>query len=313
MIELLPKFDFTTVTLSNYSKMRTFTIQYASNLFVSQNSTWKQAQRLLTLGKAPNLALLGNIGNTQSHKTKDFVRWCSDNWEHVYCVPGPAELRSNDHLFGLFNNIPKNVTVLDNTAYHSEPNLLILGCPLWSGHGNKINDYTEWSDAEKYFFAYKPGNTIKNWHENDVEFIQERVRNNVSYDQTQKILLLTHHVPHKTFIPSGSEERDRQIILHDGNIRHLLTSNVVGCLSGSGGGSMTGYIGKHHTFCGVNAAFQGPSMVPNSLYHPDMVVSFPLDDYPSYPESQQKEKRISKSNILPFPKVVVRNAHTILQ
>lgn len=294
--------------------MRSFVIQYASNLFVHNNQNWKQAQTLLKARAAPSLALLGNIGLPQSHKTKDFVRWCSDTWEHVYCVPGPLELQGQDHLFGLFDKVPKNVSILDQTAFQTHGNLMILGCPLWTAHAKKIQDYASWSEAEKFFLAFKPGKTIKHWHDDDVEFLVDRIRNSdASYGPSQKILLLTHHVPNRNFLPSSAAvEKDRQVVLHDGNIGGLMGPNVVGCLSGSGGGSITGFHGRYGTFCGVNAAFQGPNMIPNRLYRPDMIASFPLDVYPPSPEGAVKSKRVSLLDILPIPKVAIAHAYPVL-
>jgi hypothetical protein len=293
--------------------MKTFRIQYASNFFVHQNSCWKQAQKLLVPRKAPNLALLGNIGNTQSHKTKDFIRWCADTWDHVYCVPGPCELRENDHLFGVFNKVPKNVTILDHTAHQAASNLLILGAPLWSAHGKQMAQ-RKWSEAERYFLAFKPPKTIQNWHEDDKEYLQEQIRaNNSCYGQSLKLLLLTHHVPHRNFLPSVPGETDRQIILHDADSYSLFGPNVVGCLSGAGGGSNTGFHGRYKAFCGVNAAFQGPTMVPNAYYRPDLTASFPLDTVPPAAEPSGYRGRVSLLDILSFPKVAVAHANPVLQ
>jgi hypothetical protein len=232
----------------------------------------------------------------------------------VYCVPGPCELRENDHLFGLFKKVPKNVSVLDHTAVQTDSNLLILGCPLWSGYGKKIAGYTDWSEAEQYFFSFKPANTIQNWHEDDIEFLQDRIRNSdASYGPSQKILLLTHHVPHRTFLPNNPNEKEREILLHDGNIRDLLGPNVVGCLSGAGGGSVTGFLGRYKAFCGVNAAFTGPSMVPNRQYRPDLTASFPLDCYPpEAPEPSRGGRKVSLLNILSRPQLAVGYANPVL-
>jgi hypothetical protein len=293
--------------------MRRFHIQYASNLFVHQNASWKHAQKLLAVRKAPNLALLGNIGNTHSEKTKDFIRWCADNWDHVYCVPGPCELREDDHLFGLFKKVPKNVTILDHTAHQRHDNLLVLGCPLWSGHANEMSR-TTWSEIEKYFLAYKPPRTIQNWHEDDVEFLHDRIKNNESsYGPSQKMLILTHHVPNRNFLPSMPGDSTRQIMLHDANIYDLFSPNVVGCLSGAGGGSVTGFHGRYKAFCGVNAAFLGPNMVPNKSYRPDMTASFDLDVFPPAAEPSGYRSRVSLLDILSFPKVAVAHANPVLQ
>lgn len=295
------------------ANMRFFTIQYASNLFVHKNDSWKYAKKLLKVRASPNLALLGNIGIPLSHKTKEFVRWCSDTWENVYCVPGPCELQYNDHLFGLFKKMPKNVFILDQTVSAPHNNLTILGCPLWTGHAPLIQKYSSWSEEEQYCMAFKPANTLKNWHEDDYEFLQDRIKNSqATYGPSQQIVLLTHHLPHKSMLPSLPGEKERQIILHDGNIRDLFSPHVVGCLSGAGGGSVSGFLSQYKTFCGVNCAFQGQNMVPNRQYRPDMIASFPLDIYPQSPEGAIRS-RVSLRDILPFPKVAIAYANPILQ
>lgn len=294
---------------------RIFSIQYASNLFLHKNSSWKQAIPLLTPGKAPNLALLGNIGHPHSEKTKNFIRWCCDNWDQVYAVPGPCELVSESRLNGLFKNLPPNLHMLDQVEANPDPNLVLLGCPLWTGYAEELKSYRSLSEEDRSFLANQPIRTIENWHDEDIEFLVERIRSNqASYGGTLKMILLTHHVPHRHFLPSSAKDRERQIHLHDGNIRHLLTRNVLGCLSGSGGGSVTGFLGKYKSFCGVNAAFQGPTMVPNPQFRPDMTASFPIDAYPLTPEaSPSSNGKLSLIDFLPRPQLAVANAYPVLQ
>jgi hypothetical protein len=298
-------------------KMRSYTIQYASNLFVHKNQTWKQAMRLLTAGKAENLALLGNIGNPHSQKTKDFVRWCTDNWKQVYCVPGPLELQGEDRLNGLFKNLPKNLHILDQCEKEVGDHLTLVGAPLWTGHADEIQEISQWSEAERFFLAYKPARQVGHWHDEDVEFLADRIRYyRANYGRTQKMILLTHNVPHQHFLTGDSVDRERQILLHDGNIRDLLGENVVGCLSGSGGGSVTGNLGWYGAFCGVNAAFTGPGMVPNRHYRPDMTASFPVGTWPSAPERKpvgSMNARVSLINFFPRPQLAVEHANPVLQ
>lgn len=296
-------------------KMRKFVIQYASNLFLHKNDSWKQAKALLTLRKAPNLALLGNIGNPTSEKTKDFVRWCSDNWNHVYCVPGPVELQSESRLNGLFTNIPANVSIMDHSEKHVNQNLLILGCPLWSGHGEAMGEISKWSENQQFFMAYRKPHELKYWHDEDVEFLRNGIQySSANYGASQKIILLTHNVPHRNFLPS-SIETERNVMLYDGDIHHLFSKQVIGCLSGAGGGSVTGNLGPYRAFCGVNAAFLGPSMIPNKMYRPDMTASFSLDDSPwtPKPEPVGGSFQVRFSGLFPIPQLAVRYANPVLQ
>jgi hypothetical protein len=284
--------------------MRVFHIQYASNLFVHRNQSWKQAQNLLTPRKAPNLALLGNIGNPHSEKTKNFIRWCADNWNHVYCVPGPLELQNEDRLNGLFPNLPKNLTILDQTVKNIDSNLSLVGCPLLTAHAEQVNGFPQLSEFERFSLACKPPTQISYWHDEDKTFLRDNIRflgNN--YGPLRKMIILTHSVPSQYFIPANIPDRDRQIALQDGAYSGLLGEHILGALCGAGGGSITGTI--RGTFCGVNAAFRNQDMIPNRQYRPDMTASFLIDPFPKPPENQQISTRISLPKFVPFPQLAV--------
>lgn len=293
--------------------MRVFRLQYASNFFLHQNESWKQATSLLKVGAANHLALLGNIGIPENQKTKDFVRWCSDNWSSVYCVPGAVELQSKDRLQGLFSKIPSNVHLLDQTELSLPHNLHLLGTPVWTNYAKEIGQLTNLSEEERFFLAKKSPGQLRYWHEEDIEFLVERLRyHSAHFGRTQRIILLTHHLPDKLLLTS-SRKSERDVYLYDGAISHLFSESVIGCLSGAGGGSVTGFVGRAKTFCGVNAAFQGLSMVPNPQYRKDMTASFSLDE-PLPPDDTVPV--IQWSKFLPKPELGIatfsQNAHPIL-
>jgi hypothetical protein len=105
-------------------------------------------------------------------------------------------------------------------------------------------------------------------------------------------------------------------MLHEGNIWRLMTKGVIGCLSGAGGGSITGTFGPAKTFCGVNAAFYGPSMVPNSQYRSDMTASFRIQSYPMEPEPEPQPVRVHGARLLDFfprPQLAAGYANPVLQ
>jgi hypothetical protein len=293
--------------------MSKFAIQYASNFFVHQNSTLKQSKNLLKTGICPNLALLGNIGNPRSRKTKDFIRWCSDNWDNVYCVPGPLELMDNDRLNGLFVNFPKNVHVLDQTKKLVGPNLVLLGCPLWSGWADKIAEKSDWSEEERYFMANRTPNHIHHWHTEDLELIVQTLRDNEVMYSRQKTVLLTHNLFDWQMLSKDLRgDEGRNMFLHDGNIREFKTPDLLGVLCGAGGGTYSGLRG--YTKVGVNSAFRGPSMIPNPRYRSDAIATFSDDDWPGvYAEQLRKMSRDKLSKYLPKPSIVGLNyANSVL-
>lgn len=297
--------------------MNKFLIQYASNLFVHQNQTLKQSQNRLKTGICTNLALLGNIGNPRSQKTKDFVRWCSDNWDQVYCVPGPVELLDSERLNGLFPNFPNNVHILDQSEKLVNENLMLLGCPLWSGWADKIESIREWNQEERNQMANRSPGNIRYWHEDDVEYIAEKIRyNEAVFGDTRKLLLLTHNLFDARMISLGMEgHENRNIYLSDGKIGDLLSLSLKGILCGAGGGTHTGYYGN--AMAVVNCAFRGPNMVPNPLYRTDAIASFRTDDYYGNGALAQYVRNQTLRNLskyLPKPQLVsINHANTILQ
>lgn len=288
---------------------RVLRIQYASNLFVHKNESLKQGQSALKVGAAENLALLGNIGHPQNQKTKDFLRWCSDNWKAVYCVPGPVELQDKDRLNGL-HTLPSNVHLLDQTELELSDGFHLIGVPIWSAYAKEIGQISSWSEKEQYLMANKSPGQIRYWHEEDIEFLAGRLRyHSISFGSLRKLILLTHHLPSSELVKNSSRGRD--VYLYDGNIAHLFTKNTVGCLSGAGGAGATGILGPGKTFCGVNPAFSGPDMVPNPLYRRDMTATF---DSSVPPEFETTPTVVNWSVYLPKPElgIATSNANPIL-
>jgi len=68
---------------------KTFRLQFASKLYVDNLPI--SSSKTLLKPVAPVLALLGDIGLPNSN-TRDFIRWCDDNYSLVLWVPGSLEL-----------------------------------------------------------------------------------------------------------------------------------------------------------------------------------------------------------------------------
>lgn len=282
-----------------------YRIQYASNLFVHQNQSIEQAKKLLTLQQANSLALLGNIGFPANSKTQDFLHWCCSNWHSVFWVPGPTEL-AKDHQVNSFQNDYehyKNLHILDHKQHTlSYAPIAIVGVPLWVPSRGKWN--LQLNETERYFLTNKSMEIVGNWHKEDVEFIQEKVK---SYHQDiyqTKIILLTHHLPSSHLLPPNANTTDHLLFAGNGEI--LRMPNLLGCLSGAGGTTKNGNFGPKNLFCGVNAAFTGPDMVPNSLYKPDLVAEFPLDFSSPKPQGYGVAFQRFSFTFSPVPSVAVQ-------
>jgi hypothetical protein len=224
-------------------------------------------------------------------------------------VPGAVELQYKDNLKGLYS-LPKNVYLMDQSEVEIEEGFHLLGAPMWSAWAKNIAETTTWNDTERFMMANKSPGHIRYWHEEDIEFLADRLRyHSASFGSLRKLVLLTHHLPSSLFLKSTYCKRD--LFLYDGNFSHLFTKNTVGCLSGAGGNSMSGFVGSQKTFCGVNAAFLGPDMVPNSTYRPDMTASFSASDPPV---AEYKPSFVKWSDYLPKPElgIAIPNANPIL-
>lgn len=286
-------------------------IQYASNFFLHKYQTWQQAKHLLTVGAANNLALLGNIGIPQHPNTKNFLLWCADNWESVYYVPGMIELQNKPRFNDNINYIlPRNIFLADQMEIALPHHIYLICTPLFSNYGKYIHQIPQWNELEQELMAKRTPKQIQSWHEEDIEFLIERLRtHHTSFGKFRKIILLTHQVPDKQLISNLNCARD--LFLYDGSISHLFTENVICSLSGAGGKTTNGLIGRHRTFCAVNAAFQNSLMVPNAAYRSDMVVKFILNDPPT-PEWRPSFVKWSKFLSKPELGIATANANPIL-
>ena len=282
-------------------------IQYASNLFVSKCNSWKQAQKLLKVGASKHLALLGNIGQPNSSKTKDFIRWCSDNWENVYCVPGPLELRQANSLYGLFSKIPVNVHLLDQQVLEVNSHFTLAGCPLWSAHAKVLKKQTKWNESERALMAFKDPKEIEFFHNEDLEFLSQAIVNLETHAPYKNMIFLTHHLPSQELISSNSfMDISRQIILYDGAIERFFEfQKLAGCLSGANSNSVTGFLGPHRTYCGVNPAFKNDNLVPNPSYRPDAVAYFQHKKPPTKSQNNPSNFLASLKMYLPQPVLAI--------
>jgi len=114
-------------------------IQYASNLAVHAK-TLKESKKLLD-PIAPQLALLGDIGQADCSKTMDFIKWCSDTYEWVYWVPGYTELAGQRTWFQQSDTIQADIqkaglkNVLFGSkrdVYLSSPRVQVLMGTMWT-------------------------------------------------------------------------------------------------------------------------------------------------------------------------------------
>ena len=141
---------------------------------------------------APNLILAGDIGEVDDVALKDFLQYCSSNWDNVYYVAGNHEYyNSNSNIEEIDIKLRELVENLHNVHllqcdYIEYDDFIIAGCTLWSRINLKyinINDYKRIKDASI--------NTTNNIHDEHVEWIWTLLA------KKKPFMMITHHCPLK--------------------------------------------------------------------------------------------------------------------
>lgn len=154
---------------------------------------------------AKYLILAGDIGKITMVNFKEFIKYCSSNWEKVFFVFGNHEFygsRSIDHLKGQFRTFFddfENVILLDS-EYYILDNLVIYGFTCWTK-----SPYTVASIAKQYLNDYKQikttrGNLTPDYVNALVERELEKFREfiiKVNNDEIEcnSVMIITHFPP----------------------------------------------------------------------------------------------------------------------
>jgi len=179
-------------------------IQFASDLHLEfpANSAFFKSNPLQPVGDI--LILGGDIVPFRiMEQFKDFFKFCSDNFETTYWIPGNHEYYHSElgNRIGQFNEeIESNVFLLNNQAIDRAETRIILST-LWTPISsekafyikNGLNDYKLIEDKDSNF---TPSRSTELFNEN-LAFIQKSVSSN----QQKKCVVVTHHVPTFTDYP----------------------------------------------------------------------------------------------------------------
>lgn len=167
---------------------------------------------------APILALLGDIGSPYEPKLCEFIAWCSQQFQHVFYVPGNHEYYTqvpvhtceliHKELHTMCSAFP-NVYILHNRTFTLE-NIMFIGSTLWSDIPPSKEAFmrTYMSDY-KLIMAHPgtpitPAQTTQEYHIN-ATFIRQSIED--ARKKGLKAVVLTHHVPsfHETSAPQYKE------------------------------------------------------------------------------------------------------------
>lgn len=130
--------------------------------------------------KADILFLAGDINRINKKNYKQFFDYVSENWKHVFYVPGNHEYYdkfNNIHIlkqeYKLFFSKYNNVHFLDNNTFilnYNNINIKIIGSTLWSKivTVSNINDFNNITEGENQYITK---DTFNKMHDESVSFI----------------------------------------------------------------------------------------------------------------------------------------------
>jgi len=145
------------------------------------------------------LILTGDIGKLHLQHWRDFIAYCSQNWNTVYYVLGNHEFYHckksiqtlKEHYTALFETY-SNIHLLDCSTVAKE-DILIIGCTLWSYVEQRIEN----SISDFRAIKYKSGGRTKSitYHQynemysRELEFLRQTLANT----EYSKIIICTHY------------------------------------------------------------------------------------------------------------------------
>ena len=171
-------------------------IQYISDIHLE---FYKDDFHFALEPSAPILCLVGDIGYPNNNNYRNFLKYCSNNFEKVFLISGNHEYYSKNTMSSiniLIQNICEslpNVSFLNNKIEQYK-GYTFIGCTLWSNipkyvkkHDIKIfNDFKKTRPDNNYNLTIEIFNDL---HKNDVKFLE------TSINSYENIICLTHYLP----------------------------------------------------------------------------------------------------------------------
>jgi hypothetical protein len=272
--------------------MKSFRLQYASNLFVDKH---KIAFDKLVRPNANFLALCGNIGALRHGRTPQFLRYCTQNWDQIFWILAPHEL----------SNLPKHqpeqvqelaylaqqyaddlddcnsagngkIHIMNTKDYYFKNlNTVLVGATLWGTSQSTVP-----TPYAGMYYKDKPihQQTLTQWSKEDRDYLYMRRRFWMNTEPEANIVYLTHHLPSAALINRSIKESATYSLEQDVNLeaKQLMASHLTAWLAGASGSCSSGYI-KHKAndvYCATNGAFAYSCIFDKvqAGYRPDMVM-----------------------------------------
>lgn len=238
--------------MRHFKHFNSGSLQYVSDIHADAN---KWFPRIRPISKY--LAVCGDIGVPTSSYCKDFLKYCSDNFErtivcsgnHDYdCSPlyDKNKVRQYEPLIvDLIKNF-KNIVYLNQsstTLSGRSDDYLILGLTLWCNPQQNPADRSVLSPISEKFIE------TRNQHAQQARWLENQITHT-----DKKIIIVSHYVPTFRLIENRYKKQinsSYRTSFFATDLEHLLKPNVCAWLCGHTHSRLSTYIGT--TYMGVNS------------------------------------------------------------
>jgi predicted MPP superfamily phosphohydrolase len=214
-------------------------IQYISDIHLETRN--KNDFKSYLIPNAPYLALCGDIGYPMKETFKEFIEYCSKNWEQVFYVTGNHDYYNNIYtqwkykapysmnyieysIEKLFESYP-NVHYLQKKQYDiPNTNYSILGCTLWVEIATyRYVDCLTYLNDTKYIsidgVKRLSPEDIDILHEDHCHWLMKKLEHLESVGR--KAIVLSHHLPTELLINDEYKNDPRNYLFFSELTRHL--------------------------------------------------------------------------------------------
>ena len=240
-------------------------IQYASDLHLEFRGP--PFQSLLT-PVAPVLVLAGDVGRPDKPEYRNFLQYCSRNWDHTVVVAGNHEFYNDKtaihtvkHRLGMcgtaaaeFPNVyflQQGRKVIDGVAF--------LGATLWTDLRDAKDALTAETRMNDYRVITEDGArpvtaaATNRWHWSDRSWLAAEIA--AAAEEERPVVVVTHHLPSFQLVAARFAGAGRINAAFASNVEELMKPPVRAWISG-------------HTHVGVNAHIGGVQLAVNPLGYP---------------------------------------------
>lgn len=247
-------------------------IQYASDLHLEFRGG--PFQSLLT-PVAPVLVLAGDVGRPDKPEYRNFLQYCSRNWDHTVVVAGNHEFY-NDKAASLWPHSPphtmKHRLGMCGTAAAEFPNVYFLqqgrkvidgvaflGATLWTDLSDVKDALTAETRMNDYRVITEDGvrpvtaAATNRWHWSDRSWLATEIA--AAAEEERPVVVVTHHLPSFQLVAARFAGAGRINAAFASNVEELMKPPVRAWIAG-------------HTHVGVNAHVGGVQLAVNPLGYP---------------------------------------------